>query len=252
MTRHAVADDEARLHVERGEERSGAMTLVVMGHGGGAALLERQSGLGPIEGLDLRLLIDAEHDRPVRRIEVEPDDLGDLLLEHRVVRDLEALCQMGLQACVRPYPAHDRGRNAHRVSHRRAAPVRGIGRRFLNGLRDHLQANLPWQRRHPRGPRLVALEPWHALIEIPLLSAPDRRLRHARPPHDLDRAQTVRRRQHDIGAPGKLARRVAVAQQSLQIGAGGGAKVKADVRASHPTTMPQQRAVGYPMSDAEH
>jgi len=30
------------------------------------------------------------------------------------------------------------------------------------------------------------------------------------------------------------------------------AKVKADVGASHPTTMPQQRAVGNPMSGGEH
>ena len=49
-------------------------------------------------------------------------------------------------------------------------------------LRDHLQSDLPRQVRHPRGPRLIPLEPRHALIKIPLLPAPDRRLRHARPP----------------------------------------------------------------------
>ena len=191
-------------------------------------------------------------DRPVRRVEVEPDDLGNLLLEHRVVRDLEALCQMGLQACVRPYLAHARGRNAHRVSHRRAAPVRGIGRCFLHGLRDHLESHFSGQRRHPRGPRLVPFEPRHALVEKPLLPAPDGRLRHARPPHDLDSALTVRRRQHDIGAPCKLARRVAVAQQGLKLSAVGGAKVKANVGASHPPAMPHCGVGGKPMSGAEH
>src|SRR6056297_84407 len=39
VARHAVADDEARLHVERGEKRSGAVALVIVGHAGGAPLL---------------------------------------------------------------------------------------------------------------------------------------------------------------------------------------------------------------------
>ncbi|ODM41368.1 hypothetical protein A9O63_06390 [Cereibacter johrii] len=63
-------------------------------HVGRSALLQRQPRLGPVERLDLRFLVDAEHNRPVRRIEVEPHDLGDLLLEHRVVRDLEPLHDM--------------------------------------------------------------------------------------------------------------------------------------------------------------
>ena len=159
---------------------------------------------------------------------------------------------MRLQPCIRPYAPHARGRYAHRLGHRRAAPVRCIGRRLLHGLRDHLQANFPWQGRHTRGPRLVALEPRHAFIKIPLLPAPDRRLRHARPPHDLDGALTTRGRQHDLGSPGKLARRVAVVQQNLKLSAVGGAKVQADVRASHPPTMPHQGDVGNPMSGAEH
>ena len=63
----------------------GAMALVVVGHRGRPPLLERQTRLCPIERLDLGLLIDAEHHGPIRRIEIEANDLGDLLLEHRVV-----------------------------------------------------------------------------------------------------------------------------------------------------------------------
>jgi hypothetical protein len=40
---------------------------------------------------NLALLIDAEHQRAIRRVEVEPDDVGDFLLELRVVRDLKPL-----------------------------------------------------------------------------------------------------------------------------------------------------------------
>ena len=38
VARHAVADDDARLHVERCEQRGGAVALVVMRHGGRAPL----------------------------------------------------------------------------------------------------------------------------------------------------------------------------------------------------------------------
>lgn len=251
VARHAFSDDQARLHVQRGEERGGAVALVVVGHRGSASLLERQPRLGPVERLDLGLLVDAEHDRAVRRVEVEADDLGDLLLEHRVVRDLEALHDMRLQPGIGPDAPHARSRNSHRLCHRRAAPVRGIGRGLLHGLRDHLQPDLPRQRRHPRGPRLVPLEPRHALIEIPLLPAPDRRLRHARLPHDLGGATPIGRGQHDLGPPDELARRVAVGDQGLQLGAVGGAKVKADVGASHPPTMPQLSILGNLASGVE-
>ena len=228
------------------------MAFVVVGHRGGAALLQGQPGLGAVERLDLRLLVDTEHHSPIRRIEIEADDLSDLLLEHRVVRDLEPFHDVRLEPRIGPDAPNARRRNPDRLGHRRAAPVRGIGRRLLHGLRDHLQPDVPGKRRHARGPRLVALEPRHAFIEIPLLPPPDRRLRHARPPHDLDRPLTVRRRQHDLGPPGKLARRVAVAQQSLKLSAVGGAKVKADVGASHPPTLSQRSRIGNLMLGVEH
>jgi hypothetical protein len=41
----------------------------------------------------LRLFVNAKHDCPLRRVEVKPHDIGDLSLEHRVVRDLEPMRQ---------------------------------------------------------------------------------------------------------------------------------------------------------------
>ena len=58
-----------------------------------------------------------------------------------------------------------------------------------------------------------------------------------RAPHDLKGAMTIRRRQYDLGSPDKLARRVAVGDQSLKLGTVGGAKIKADVGASHAPIM---------------
>ena len=62
----------------------------------------------------------------------------------------------------------------------------------------------------------------------------------------------IRRRQYDLGSPDELARRVAVGDQSLKLSTIGGAKVKADVGASHPLIMPQPDSIGNPMSGAEH
>ena len=53
MARHARPDNLAVQHVERCEQRGGAVALVVVGHRSGAALLHRQARLGAVEGLDL-------------------------------------------------------------------------------------------------------------------------------------------------------------------------------------------------------
>src|SRR5215472_6215910 len=58
VTLHAAADDLAFQDVECGEEGGGAVPLVIMGHGAAAALLHRQAGLGAVERLNLRLLVD--------------------------------------------------------------------------------------------------------------------------------------------------------------------------------------------------
>src|SRR5712691_6316674 len=58
MAGHALADDAALQHVERGEQRRRAVALIVVRHRPAAALLHRQPWLGAVERLDLRLLVD--------------------------------------------------------------------------------------------------------------------------------------------------------------------------------------------------
>jgi len=86
------------------------MALVIMGHRRRASLLEGQARLRPIERLDLGLLIDAEHKAAIRRVEVDADDLGHLLLEQRVVRDLEPFHDVRLQPSIGLYAPHARRR----------------------------------------------------------------------------------------------------------------------------------------------
>ena len=225
VARQAFADDHARLHIECCKQRGCAVALVIVGHRGRPAILERQSRLGPVKRLNLRLFINAKHDSPVRRIEVKSDDIGDLLLEHRVARHLEPAHEVRLQASLRPDAADARRRNARRLGHQGAAPVGGIGRGLLHRPGDHLQAGFPGQRRHPRGAGLVAPEPGHALVKIARLPAPDGGLGRLCAPHDLVGATAICRRQHDLGSPSDFAGRISVGEQSLKLRTVSGAKV---------------------------
>jgi len=53
VTLHAAPDDLAFQDVEGGEQGGGTVALVVVGHGGAASFLHRQTGLGAIESLPL-------------------------------------------------------------------------------------------------------------------------------------------------------------------------------------------------------
>ena len=249
VTRHAFPNDKSRLDLQRGEKRGGAMALVIMGRGGRAHLLQRQHWPGTIERLDPRLIVHAEHNGSIRWAEVMADDLGDLTLEHRVVRDCEPFHDMRLETRAASDAPNARGRYAHRRRyHHRAAPMRGIRRRLLHSLRDHLQPDLPIKRRNTRGPRLVALELLHAFIEIPFQSAPNRQFQYACSLHDFSRTHAICCCKHNTCPPVEFTRRVAVVQQSLKIGAVGGAKIRADVGASHPAFMKGLSRSGNPMS----
>ena len=72
MALHVAADDGAIEHVEGGKQRRSAMALVVVGQSAGAALLQRQPGLGAVECLNLALFVDREDDRMGGRIDIEP------------------------------------------------------------------------------------------------------------------------------------------------------------------------------------
>ncbi len=71
----AYADDRTGQHVQRGEQRGRAVALVVMGHRAVTARLHRQARLRTVQGLNLALLVHAQHDCLVRRVQVQPHDV---------------------------------------------------------------------------------------------------------------------------------------------------------------------------------
>ena len=106
VPRVAGVGDLAGGDLQCGEQRGGAVADVVVG-----GLLRqpgphRQDRRSPVQGLDLGLLVDREHHRLLRRVQVQPDDVADLGLQLRVGGELERLAPPRLQAPLSPDPGH--------------------------------------------------------------------------------------------------------------------------------------------------
>ena len=79
-----VRDHLPRRHVQCGVEVGGAVADVVMGPPFGDPGHQREHRSGAVQGLDLGRLIDTQHDRGIRRVQIEPDNIADLVDELRV------------------------------------------------------------------------------------------------------------------------------------------------------------------------
>ena len=91
----------------------------------------RQDRLCAVERLDLALLVDTEHQRAVRRRQIEAYDVADLVHEQRIAGELEGLRAVRLHAEGRPYPPDRRMRQPALPGHRTERPVGRVGRRRL-------------------------------------------------------------------------------------------------------------------------
>ena len=104
----------------------------------GGAGDHRQHRRGPLQRLDLRLLVDREDRRVRRRGQVQARDVADLVDEQRIGGDLEVLGPPGLQPEGPPDPVHGRRGDADPFSQLPLGPVRGALGDFFQGAHDHL------------------------------------------------------------------------------------------------------------------
>ena len=127
-------------------ERAVAVILKAMSLG--SSWGERQHGVLAIERLDGSLLIDAEHRRVLRRMQIQPNDFGSFGLRVRIVRGYIALKPMRSQRMLAPYPRHHHVTDVQLGSEFARSPVR----RAIAGfpLYAPLQ-NARLQRRRERG-----------------------------------------------------------------------------------------------------
>lgn len=219
MARHAFADDLACRHIERRKQGCRAVTFIVVRHGAGAPLLEGQTWLRAIEGLDLAFLVDGKHQSFFGRIEIEADDILHFLSKVRVVGDLEGANDVGFKPILLPDALHAGVANADLVPHYAHAPVRGMGWALLDGLLDDRALE-------SLGNRLLAGRlassfdhAGDASFDKILLPAPNRRLGDTDRSHNCHYAGAGGRHQHNLGPFCHLLGSVPIPDYLLKLGA---------------------------------
>jgi hypothetical protein len=191
-----LGDHVARLRVKRGEQGRGAVPFIVMRPAFHLSGLQGQQRLGAIECLDLRFLVDAEHRRMRRRVQIQADDVADFLDEERVVRQLERLTPMRLQPTRVPN-ATDRGMTqADGFGHPARTPVRRAARSGFQRPNDHLLHLLVRDRAFRPGSRLV-VEPVQTVLQKPTAPFAHRAGRDMQPPCDDFAVTALGARQND-------------------------------------------------------
>ena len=213
---HIAANDGPIEDVEGREQCGRAVTLVVVGHRPGAALLHRQAGLSAVKCLDLALLIDREDYGMGGRIDIQADDVAQLAHKLRVGGELELFHPVRLKAVRTPNALDGTRTDIDDLRHHGGGPMGRLRWRVGLGERHDALDDVRSQPRDARWPRLVPQETVITFLHEAFLPAPDTSLRLAGPAHDLIGANTVGAEQNDLGSPDMLVRGVAIPRQRLQ------------------------------------
>src|SRR5215831_14537804 len=158
--------------VQRGEQGERPVAEVVLGLGLDVADPQGQTRLGALERLALRFLIAAEDQSFLRRIEIEPDHIPELLLKRLVLGQLEGARQMRLDVVGRPQALDGGFRHAGPAGHGPAAPSPQRGGRRHHFVQSHAH-RLEWHRGlRPRPAassnpaRRLARNRWHQRLTV--------------------------------------------------------------------------------------
>ena len=129
----------------------------------GAPGRKRKYRIQAVERLNCRLLIYAEHRRVLRRVQIEPDDVGCFVLEVGIVTAHVPIEPVWLQSGLRQNPLHRGVAQAQIGGQLTAGPMRAAIRRFLLDAACH--ASLHRCRRCSRSASFV---PWLQTVDSAL------------------------------------------------------------------------------------
>jgi hypothetical protein len=168
--------------------------------------------------LNGRFLIGGKHHRMLRRVQIQPNDVGRFLLEIGIVGQHVAFDAMGLQAGAAPDTGHEHVTDAEHLRQLAGAPVRTPIGWALSGLGQHAR----FQRRcsHARGlPAILRPQSGQPLPLEPLFPAADviGVAPHRR--HDRGERRAVSQHQNDLSATGIFRADLATPQTPLKFGA---------------------------------
>jgi len=187
-----------------------------VGHGAAFAGLHRQAGLGAVERLDLRFLVDRDDDGMERRVHVEADDIFDLFSEGRVGGGLEGADPVGLKAVRLPDALHRAQADAGCLGDHAAGPMGGLSGRLAARQRQDLGHGRRRQRFLTGLAGLVAQQPVDTLLGEALLPAPDRRPAGAALARHCQHRQALSRQENDPSPLDVFLRSVAIADDRSQ------------------------------------
>src|SRR5215471_10222729 len=98
--------DPTGLSIQRGEQRSNAVALVIVCSALNLAWTHRKDGLRTIQRLNLCLLVNAQNQSLVWRVQVKSNDVTNLINEQRVLGQLESLGSVWSKAKRSPDTIH--------------------------------------------------------------------------------------------------------------------------------------------------
>ena len=204
------------LDVQSRKQGGGAMAAIVVGAPLNLPGTHRQQGLRPVQRLNLRLLVHAQHQGFVGRIQIEADNVPDLLNEEGILRKFERLGPMRLQSEGPPDAADRALAEPTGLRHRARTPVRCVTRHGLQGAGHHPLDIRVHDRAGSPGPRLIeqAVEPLGQKARPPFAHRWPGHPQAGRHGHirlpvrtGQDEARTLRQRLGGPWAPGPLLER---------------------------------------------
>lgn len=156
MSRLAGGKHRAVEHVQRCEQRCSAVALVVVRDALDVAQSHGQHRQRALQGLALALFVHADHQRVVRRAQVQADHVAQLLNEEGVVGQLEAFSAVRLQPKELQVTRDAGLGDACLSGHRAHTPVRrAVGRLGVQSRIDQLRHALVVDRARLAGAHVV-------------------------------------------------------------------------------------------------
>ena len=154
MARNRLGDHRSIHCVQRCEQRGRSVPLVVVGHRPTASLLNWMDWLGSVQLLDLTLLIHAQNDGVLGRVQLEGHDIHQRLFKLCIVADVETDDPVRFEPSSFPDATHHAFAHAYSLCHFCAVPVRCFRGLLLSRLLNNL---LSLRGNHPRFPPLACL-----------------------------------------------------------------------------------------------
>ena len=142
------SDDLAGHDVECRVQARCSMALIVVRAAFYLTWTQRQHRLRAIQSLDLSFLVNRQHQRVIRRVQIEPNHVDHLVGEMGIIADLEGLQAMGFEVRSRPELSNLPRGDPSIFGHQANAPVSGLFGNTLDRQRenfvDFFRPKLEW------------------------------------------------------------------------------------------------------------